>query len=174
MAFWFMQDGALQRAAHPPTGLKPLIGNGHLLLPPLIGTLHYSFQAWEQAGLSPGPLAPDRVWVDARGGLAFHFTDQTHPQPLLHIGVAPDLAAWLVLLDKWMETFVVVARARTVWGVPTLGGALSFLTPAFLPQALLHQPPDNWERVAVALAQAVADGTLRGASQERHWQERLA
>jgi hypothetical protein len=48
-----------------------------------------------------------------------------------------------------------------VWNVQELGGALAFLSPAFLPPALMTQPPDNWARVAQALAIAVADGELR-------------
>jgi hypothetical protein len=84
--------------------------------------------------------------------------------------MAQELAAWLVLLDKWMETFVVIARARSIWSVQELAGALTFTSRPFLPAAIVHMPPDNWERVAQALAQAVGEGPLRGSSHlEKHW-----
>jgi len=69
-----------------------------------------------------------------------------------------------------METFVVIARARSIWTVGELGAALTFMTPAFLPARLVAQAPDNWARVALALATAVADGPLAGQSADRHWQ----
>ncbi len=139
------------------------------LLPPVITNLHQNFQAWGALGYSPGPITPNRIWLNADGALAF--VRNCQPKPLLAIGPAPDLAAWLVLLDKWMETFVVVARARAVWNVPTLAGALSFMSPAFLPSALVMYPPNNWTRVAHALAVALADRPLAGAPTDRHWHQ---
>jgi hypothetical protein len=170
MSYFFVQDRQLIQTPQPPAGVKPLLANTRLLLPPLIGDLHRNFQAWDAAGYSPGPVTPERVWIGAKGALAFLFTGSAAPKPLLQVGLSPDLAAWLVLLDKWMETFVVVARARSVWSVEELGTALPFLTPAFLPPRLVKQPPDNWARVAAALATAVADGPLAGESEDRHWQ----
>jgi hypothetical protein len=84
--------------------------------------------------------------------------------------LALDLAAWLVLLDKWMETFVVISRARATWTPLELAGALRFTTPPYLPAPLTTEPPDNWTRVAHALSVAIVDGPLAGAPQDRHWQ----
>jgi hypothetical protein len=162
-------DGAVITQSKSQAGLQPLLGNAQLLLPPLVGGLHRSFWAWGQAGLSPGQVIAARVWFGSNGELAFAFPEGEWPLPLLAVGLAPELAAWLVLLDKWVETFVVVARARAVWSVAELAAAMTFTTPAFLPRALVHQPPDNWARVAAALAVAIADGPLAGASQDRHW-----
>jgi hypothetical protein len=167
MRYFSIQAQRLIQTNQPPAGHQPLLSNPQLLLPPLIGALHRSFAAWGAAGYSPGPITPPRVWISPAGTLAF--AGVTQPPRLLQIGLAPDLAAWLVLLDKWMETFVVVARARNVWGVQELAAALIFLTPAFLPPALIQHTPDNWARVAAALARAVADGPLAGGSQDRHW-----
>ena len=107
-------------------------------------------------------MLPDRLSVDPNDQLYFEFPKNTRPQPLTQIGPAPDLAGWLVLLDKFMETYVVIARARTLWTPAELAGALSFTTPALLPTTLVDTPPDNWQRVAQALAIAVADGPLKG------------
>ena len=122
---------------------------------------------------SPGPITPDRIWCSTEGALAIAFDYNAAPRPLAHVGMAQELAAWLVLLDKWMETFVVIARARAVWSVQELAGALTFTSRPFLPAALIYMPPDNWARVAAALAAAVGDGALAGGAQsEQHWQEK--
>lgn len=143
------------------------------LLPPIITSLHESLYRWQQAGLDPGPLTPDRIWIDSAGALALAFKRDQNPEPLGHVGLAPALAGWLVCLDKWMETFVVIARARSVWTPTELAGALTFTTPALLPPPLLQLPPvDNWERVARGLAVAVADGPLQGTPSNRHWEGR--
>lgn len=168
MAYWYIQNQQLVQATLPPNGVQPLLGNAHRLLPPLISDLHRSFAMWSHIGYSPGPITAERVWFGADGALSFAFPGATTPRPLLQVGLAPDLAAWLVLLDKWMETFVVVARARSVWSVSELAAALPFLTPAFLPRKLVNQPPLNWMNVAMALAEAVADGELRGQPHDRH------
>lgn len=154
----------------PASSYVLLASNATRLLPPVVGNLHRHLWAWGRAGLSPGPVVAERVWLGPEGALAIAFADHEEPKPLLQIGIAPDLAAWLVLLDKWVETFVVIARARAVWSPGDLAGALTFVTPAFLPRRLVQQPPDNWVRVAEALAQSVADGALAGDSQDRHWQ----
>jgi hypothetical protein len=153
----------------PVASYVPLLGHAERLLPPVVGSLNRHLWAWGQAGLSPGPLVAERVWLGPEGALGVAFASHEKPKPALQVGIAPDLAAWLVLLDKWMETFVVIARARAVWGPGDLAGALTFVAPAFLPRRLVRQPPDNWVRVAEALAQAVADGPLAGDSQDRHW-----
>ncbi|MEZ4677895.1 MAG: hypothetical protein R2932_27125 [Caldilineaceae bacterium] len=120
--------------------------------------------------MSPGPVVARRIYFNEQGQLAFHFLGNYRPAPLMQVGGAPDLAAWLVLLDKWMETYVILARARTVWSLAELTSALTFLTPAFLPDKLVAHPPDNWERVAQALANSIADGPLGGSPINRHWQ----
>jgi hypothetical protein len=170
MAYYYVEQGVLHHQTQPPGAAKPLLGQTERLLPPLISALHRSFQQWAVVNYSPGPVTPERVWFDEHGSLAFLFPGERAPRPLMTVGLAPDLAAWFVLLDKWMETYVIIARARSIWPVGELATALTFLTPAFLPHDLVYRPPDNWERVAQALAQAVADGPLTGSSQERHWQ----
>ncbi len=161
MPYYRIRDKQLVQDARPPAGTRPFTNVTGTLLPPIISALHGAFASWGQAGYSPGVVIPNRLWLDAEGRLAFYFPPGTAPKRLMQVGLARELAAWLVLLDKWMETFVVIARARSVWNVQELGGALAFLSPAFLPPALIAQPPDNWARVAHALAIAVADGELR-------------
>jgi hypothetical protein len=170
---WFRVQGlgVLKETGRPPADSRPLIEVTALLLPPLVTELHRSFRAWQMAGISPAPVTPDRFWIDPAGGLAVRFESGQHPETLYPVGAQAGLAAWLVLLDKWVETFVVIARARSVWTTGELAGALSFTTPSLLPSALTSQPPDNWARVAVALAQAVADGPLPGLHTDRHWKE---
>ena len=170
MSYYRIVDGVVVQSNEPPTGAKLLKHNLKLLLPPLITELHHSFRAWGLAGVSPGPVIARRTYFNAQGELAFHFLDGSRPRPLMQVGLAPNLAAWFVMLDKWMETYVVLARARTIWSVNELFSALTFLTPAFLPDKLVAHPPDNWERVAQALAVAIADGPLTGAPTNRHWQ----
>jgi hypothetical protein len=138
------------------------------LLPPQIGALHQAFAAWGRAGMSPGPVTARRMWVGPAGELAVVFEPNDEPRPLGHVGLAPDLAAWLVLLDRQMETFVVIARARTVWSPAELAKALMFVTPSLLPPSP-NGGADNWLRVAQALAAAVADGPLAGGNQDKHW-----
>jgi hypothetical protein len=155
-----------------PTGAKPLVRVAAELLPPQISELHEQFHHWGELGISPGPVLSHRIWLGEQGELFFYFPEQTEPEPLLAIGIVRDLAAWLVLLDKWMETFVVVSRARSIWTPDELAGALRFTTPAFLPPQLISMPPgDNWTRVAHALALAVADEPLQGSPENRHWQK---
>lgn len=163
--------GVLKQTGRPPADSRPLAEAAELLLPPLITALHHSFCLWQMAHLSPGPLTPARIWINPAGGLAVRFANGQRPQTLYPVAAQAGLAAWLVLLDKWVETFVVIARARSVWTTGELAGALSFTTPSLLPAALVQQPPDNWMRVAAALARAVADGPLPGLHTDRHWKE---
>lgn len=172
--FYTIRDHQMHVTAQPPAGMRPITAMRSQLLPPVITQLHESLHAWGELGLSPGQITPDRVWcsIDSQNGasLAFHFDNNSAPLPLAHVGLAQEMAAWFVLLDKWMETFVVIARARAIWSVQELAGALTFTSKPFLPIALLYMPPDNWERVAAALASAVGDGPLRGgAHSDRHW-----
>lgn len=138
------------------------------VLPPQISDLHQSLARWGQYGASPGPLSPERMWLDSQQQLYVGFASNQEPQPLAQTGLAAEIAAWLVLLDCWMETYVVIARARSVWTPDELAGALTFLTPAFLPPSVAKLNP-NWEQVAAAVALAVADGPLAGQPNERHW-----
>jgi len=174
MSYYSIVDNRLTTSATPPPGAKLFKHQLALLLPPLVTELHRSFRAWGDAGYSPAEIDARRIYFNAEGELAFHFMQGYRPQPLLQVGPALDLAAWLVLLDKWMETFVVIARARTVWRSAELSSALTFLNPAYLSAKLVAHPPDNWERVAQALAAVVADGELRGSPTNRHWQKRNA
>lgn len=97
----------------------------------------------------------------------------TAPAPLAQTGMSTTIAAWLLLIDRWMETFVVVARARTIWSPSELAGALTFITPAFLPAELLQINP-QWDHLAQTLALAVADGPLAGNHSDKKWQSKTA
>jgi hypothetical protein len=160
-----VHEEKLVRTGVPPAGLRRWQTANAQLQPPQVTALHRSLQAWGRVGFSPGPITAARVWFGEDGALAF--AHETAPKRLLQIGLASDLAAWLVLLDKSMATFVVVARARALWQVDELAAALTFLTPAFLPRQLVQQAPNNWERVAQALAEAVAGGPLAGGPREQ-------
>ena len=160
--FYAIRDHTVFSQPQPPAGLRPIAALRGELLPPVISQLHASLHAWGELGLSPGPITPDRIWCNAEGALAFAFEHNAAPQPLSHVGIAQELAAWLVLLDKWSDTDVVIIRARAVWSVQELAGALTFTSKPFLPAALVYMPPDNWARVAAALAEAVGDGALAG------------
>lgn len=172
MGYYFVEQQRLVYSKAAPKGMKPLKHRLGILLPPLISELHASVHAWSQLGYSPGSLTTQRVYCNERGIVAFAFEDREKPRALPPVGVGPDLAAWLVLLDKWMETYVVIARARMTWRLPELASALSFLTPAFLPAKLVIHPPDNWERVAVALSIALADGSFRGTPTNQYWRQK--
>lgn len=156
--YFIVENGQLQSSTRPPVGLMPFTHAGAMLQPALTGALHRSLRAWGDAGYSPGPLTPQSIFVGADGRLAQFVDDNRHPTPLTSVpGAAQDLAAWLVLLDKSLPTEVVVAHAAAVWSRAELATALPFVTPVFLPAALVHYPPENWVRVARALA-AVAGG----------------
>jgi hypothetical protein len=163
MPYYFVRGEELIAAAQPPAGAQRLALMGKSLLPPVITELHRSLHKWGELGKRPGLLTPDRVWATPEGTLIVYFEEGQAPYPLLHIGMAPDLATWFVMLDKWMETFVIVARARTVWTPNELASAMTFVNPLWLPKPLLAQPPNNWVRVVRALATAIADKPLQGA-----------
>lgn len=195
MNFFQFQGSALLETARPVLGSMPFEQAATRLLPPTVSTLHRAFRIWQDEELDPGPIVPNRVWVafdevdkpfetDAAGvsrvdqplqaaTLAFRFEANKRPTTHSALTLARPLAAWLVLLDGWMETYVVIARARSIWSAEELASALMFTTPAFLPAALLYGPY-RWQRVAEALSAAVADGPLAGGeSNERHWREAL-
>jgi hypothetical protein len=134
----------------------------------MVTELHRSLHAWGTLGKRPGLLTADRVWATQDGVLVVYFEEGQAPYPMLHVGMAPDMATWFVLLDKWMETFVVVSRARTVWTPDELAAAMIFVNPMWLPKALAAQPPNNWVRVVRALAVALADGPLAGSPTPSH------
>ena len=157
------ENGQLVATVTLPAGAAPIATVQQQMLPPQITELHRRFRAWGDAGMSPGPVTPARTWCGADGRLYFKFAENDSPQALTHVGLARELAAWLVMLDLWMETFVIVARARTVWSTGELAAALSFTTPSFLPPALVTSGANPWQRVALALARAAAEGPLAGA-----------
>ena len=174
MLYYFVEQERLRASQAPPGGVKPLKHSLGILQPSLISKLHRSFHTWGRLGFSPGLFSPNRVFCNEEGLVAFFYKGTDKPHPLLQMGAGPDLAAWLVLLDKWMETYVVIARARRVWNLHELASALSFVSPAFLPTTLVAHPPDNWERVAVALSHALTDGSLTESSTNRHWRREKA
>lgn len=171
--YYTVKDGALHIDTKPPSGAVPLTHHPERLLPPVVTGLHRGFRTWGDMGLSPGQMRPERVWFSGNGILTIRFKVDYDPVSVMQVGPGPDVAAWLVLLDQWMETFVVIARARTVWSVAELASAMTFLSPIFLPTRLLAFAPDSWEQVAQALALAIADGPLKGEPSNLYWQERM-
>lgn len=115
--------------------------------------------------MSPGPVIPHRLWIDQSGNIAVRFTADP-PAPQSTVGAGEGLAQWLLLLSKWMEIHVVLARARTVWTLAELAGALPFTSPSLLPRQLAQFPPSNWEQVARGLAAIISDGALAGEGHE--------
>lgn len=175
-----IRGGAVWSTSTPPEGTQNILLASDLLLPPLITELHRSLKSWSDAGLSPGAIEPARVFINGAGRIAFAFADGASPARLpQNIGAAPDIAGWLLLLDKWMETFVVMARARHVWTPTELGAALPFVSPVYQSPALIELPPVNWARVGRAVAEAVIDGPLKGGEEgegpeNKHWQKKPA
>ena len=157
--YYSIHDGQLQSSPRPPVGLMPMTHAGAMAQPLPMQTLHRSLRAWGDAGFSPGPITPQSAFVGADGRLAFLFDDRQRPAALTPTpGPAQDVAAWLVLLDKRLPTDGVVSSAATVWSHTELTAALPFVTPVFLPAALVLYPPENWVRVAHALAAFAAAG----------------
>ena len=171
MSYYTVHQNQLVVTSNPPDGAVPFVEGVKTLLPPLVTNLHESLRQWNGVARTPGPVTPERIWFDGAGTLSFRFGAKYKPLPLTQVGLAPALAAWLVLLDHYMETFVVVARARAVWSVDELAAALPFVTPGYLPPKLLRHTNGSWSRTAHAVAAAVADGALAGAPQDRHWKE---
>lgn len=173
--FYAIRNHTVFSQPQPPAGLYPIAALHGDLLPPVVFKLHESLRAWGDLGLSPGTITPERIWCNAEGALAFTFEHGAAPRPLSHVGMAQELAAWLVLLDKWAAPFVAIAQARALWSAQELAGALTFTSPPFLPVALVYMPPDNWARVAAALAEAVGAGAPAGSPHTgQHWQPDVA
>lgn len=171
MKYFSSQNNQVVEHATLPADAVPFGEGIQRVLPPQVSVLHGQIYGWGQSGLSPGPIEPKRMWLTPVGEICFAFSRNKSPQPLMHIGAAPDVAAWLVLLDVWMETFVVVARARAIWDVDALASALTFMSPGFLPSEVVSLAP-NWAEMARAVALAVADGPLAGSPEDRHWREK--
>lgn len=161
MPYYFVLDNQLTSTAQLPAGAQRIAQLGDALQPAMITELHRSLHKWGALGKRPGLLTADRVWATPEGTLVVYFEEGQQPYPMLHVGMAPDMATWFVLLDKWMETFVVVARARTVWTVDQLAEAMIFVNPLWMPKQLTTLLPNNWERVVHALAKAIADKPLK-------------
>ena len=159
MWYWYDNDGSLTSSPlHPPLS-RPIATAAEWLTPPIVSNLHSHFARWTSAKVSPGPVIPHRLWIDQHGEAAFRFADGG-PASMPEVGAGEALAQWLVLISKWMEIHVVLARARTVWSHSLLLGALPFITPSLLPRQLAHFPPDNWEQVARGLAAIIAEGAV--------------
>lgn len=169
MHYYQATENGLNHFEQLPAGAKPFLQAIPRVLPPHIGELHQALYQWQGLGRSPGSIVPERIWIREEQELFMAFAPNTEPKPLMQIGLAREVAAWLVLLDQWMETFVVIARARAIWTPNELVAALTFLTPAFLPEAVI-QSHNEWERVAQAVALSVADGPLAGTPTDKHWQ----
>lgn len=168
-SYFIVDEGRLRSTIEPPVGLIPIVHGHTMLLPPLAIPLHRNFRTWGDAGFSPGTITPQRSFVGPQGQLAFSFAEGQMPNGLLaNVGAAPDLAAWLVLLDKWMATQDVIESARAVWSSQELATALPFITPAFLPASLVSYPPENWVRTARAIAHSLlsSSGAFQGAPAE--------
>ncbi|MGL4650436.1 MAG: hypothetical protein ACRC1H_13595 [Caldilineaceae bacterium] len=152
-----IEQGRLRKMVALPTGLVPLVQWQPPSLAAAVESLHLSIRSWSEVRLSPGPMLPTRVFAGADGRVAFGAADEVEPTRLLvNVGPSPDIAGWLVLLAKWVETGAVLESASRVWTPVELAGALPFVTPAFLPAELVALPPDNWVRVARALAGVMA------------------
>ena len=159
MWYWYENDGSLTTSLRHPPHSRPIAAAAEWLTPPIVSNLHSHFARWTAARVSPGPVIPHRLWIDQNGTAAFRFPDG-EPASMPEVGAGEALAQWLVLLSKWMEIHVVLARSRTVWPHSLLLGALPFITPSLLPRQLVQFPPDNWEQVARGLAATVAEGTV--------------
>ncbi len=161
--YWYDHNGEqIVSLGHPPQS-RPIAAAVEWMRPELISDLHRGFARWAEARLSTGPVLPHRLWIDQAGLVAVRFASGA-PQRLPEVGAGEELAQWFVLLAKWMETYVVLARARTVWSTPHLAAALPFLSPCMLPRPLAQLPPDNWEEVACGLAATVLDSPVLGAT----------
>ncbi len=156
-ATWYAinANGELDQQSQPPQGGRTIMAASEWLQPTLLTALHQSFRAWGMASLSPGVVTPERIWITPAGRVVFQFANGTKPTPQSSVGAQAGLSAWLVLLDKYLKPPIVVNTAAAIWPKSDLAGALIFTTPGLLPKVLVRLPPDNWERVARALAAAI-------------------
>lgn len=159
MWYWYDDDNSLRTSPRHPPLSRPIATAAEWLNPPLISKLHSHFAQWSAAQMSPGPVIPQSLWIDQSGRIAFRFAEDA-PAALPEVGAGEALAQWLVLLSKWMEIHVVLARARTVWSHAELVGALPFTTPPLLPRQLVQFPPNNWEQVARGLAAIISEDAM--------------
>ena len=167
MWYWYDDDSSLKTSpCHPPLS-RPIATAAEWLNPPLISNLHSQFARWTAAQVSPGPVIPHRLWIDQDGRIAFRFAADA-PAASHVVGAGEALAHWFVLLSKWMEIHVVLARARNVWSQAELMGALPFTTPSLLPLSLAQFPPDNWEQVARGLAAIITEGRMTPDRKKKH------
>ena len=114
MWYWYDDDNSLKASPRHPHLSRPIATAAEWLEPPLISDLHNHFARWTSAQVSPGPVIPQRLWINQSGVIAFHFGADA-PAAIPEVGAGEALAQWFVLLAKWMEIHVVLARARTVW-----------------------------------------------------------
>ncbi|MCY4411101.1 MAG: hypothetical protein OXC27_11595 [Caldilineaceae bacterium] len=162
--YWFDESKSLTASpCHPPRS-RPIAAAVEWLHPPIVSDLHRNFACWTAAQMSPGPVIPHRLWIDQAGTISVRFPEEA-PAPQPAVGAGEGLAQWLVLLSKWMEIHVVLARARSVWTIAELAGALPFTSQSLLPLQLAHFPPNNWEQVARGLAAIISDGAMPDAKQ---------
>lgn len=166
MRWYQIRNSNLVSFPQPPEDSRPILLAQEWFMPDFVSLAHASLHQWQAAGRSTGSITPGRLWIDPKGDLAIRFEKKLTPPERSAVGEHQGLAAWLVLLDTWMDTFVVVARARAIWNVEELAGTLPFVNPAFLPEEIVRLTDGNWERVARGLAAAVADGPLRNAGPE--------
>jgi hypothetical protein len=170
--YYFTTSQGLTATGAPPTGSRPFRSAVERIEPASLPQWHRSVQAWGKANRSPGLVTPERIWLAPDGIVAFHFARGEQPPIQSAVGSHAGLAAWLVLLDKYVATGTVIESASAVWSTADLAGALAFTAPALLPASLLTMPPQNWERLARALAHVIADGPLHRL-QEDHAVQRI-
>jgi hypothetical protein len=170
--YYFSENQGLTATSTPPKESKPFRSAIEWLDPAHLAQWHRSFQMWRDANRSPGLVIPDRLWLTPDGAVIFYFDKDGQPAIQSEVGSHAGLAAWLVLLDKFVETQSVLESASTVWSTADLGGALAFTAPALLPAPLLLMAPQNWERLARALAHVISGGSVHH-PQENHAAQRI-
>ncbi|MBX3000550.1 MAG: hypothetical protein KF893_18665 [Caldilineaceae bacterium] len=170
--YYFTPSQGITATSAPPKEGRPFRSAVKWIEPATLPQWHRGFQAWGKANRSPGLVTPERIWLAPEGIVAFHFTKGEQPAIQSAVGGHAGLAAWLVLLDKSIETQTVLDSAGAVWPSADLAGALAFTAPALLPASLLTMPPQNWERLARALAHRIANGSHQ-LPQENHAVHRI-
>ncbi len=156
--YFFTPNRGLTATGAAPGGSRPFLQVTDRLAQKTI-RLHRSFAAWGLSQRSPGLVIPRRIWLGDDDTVIFRFEGGTRPKLQSAVGAHAGLAAWLVLLNKYVETSALLAQAQEVWSTEDLAGALAFVTPAFLPGSLLSLQPNNWERLARQLSAIVATGS---------------